>query len=436
MPSSFRSYPRFILPLAVVSALSIGALNTSVATAESVRNTAYGTNAFFYNTTGLYNSAFGYSALKNNTQGDKNSAIGYATLYSNTRGYYNTGLGYYALYQNTEGYSNTAVGMYALSSNTVGTYNTAIGRDALGDSSTGEMNTASGYRALYGNTTGSYNSAFGVSALDRNEEGKYNTSIGFGALQYARSGNNSTAVGTRALFYSDGGSNNIALGNYAGAGITTGSNNIEIGTWGDGADDAVIRVGDPAIHKATYIAGISGVKTTGGVQVFINSAGQLGTVTSSQRFKKDIKSLDSVSNKLLQLRPVSFIYKEDEKNEVQYGLIAEEVAKVYPELVQYDQQGKPFTVYYRLLTPLLLSELQRQYESSSVQQEKIDAQQAELISLREQLSAQRAEMLAMKQQQDDVMTTVQARLTQLDTLIQARNERQDVVTRVAVIDQH
>ena len=107
---------------------------------------------------------------------------------------------------------------------------------------------------------------------------------------------------------------------------------------------------------------------TDGVEVYIDSNGQLGTVTSSRRFKKDIHDMGSVTDRLMQLRPVTFRYKEAAENgahPVQYGLIAEEVAKVYPELVQYDKAGKPFTIYYHLLTPMLLNELQKAHRQNS-----------------------------------------------------------------------
>jgi len=232
------------------------------------------------------------------------------------------------------------------------------------------------------------------------------------------SGWGNTAVGYQALYYNQYGHNNVALGFGAGSNLK-GSNNVAIQNAGDSGDNNTIRIGDG--QNRVFIAGISGVRSSGGVQVYINSAGQLGTTTSSARFKKDIKSIDDVSGKLLQLNPVSFIYKEDEKNEVQYGLIAEEVAKVYPELVQYDQEGKPFTVYYHLLTPLLLSELQKEHN-------KIDAQQTELLSLNHRLTTQRTEMLAMMQQMQQQhlaeMAALQRKLSQLVDVVQANSSSQ------------
>src|SRR5262249_32645516 len=143
---------------------------------------------------------------------------------------------------------------------------------------------------------------------------------------------------------------------------TTGNYNIAIGSPGDSADSGVIRIGTAGNQGATYIAGINGVTSSKGVAVYINANGQLGTLTSSERFKYDIHSLGAQSEKLMQLRPVAFRYKEaaeDGTHPIQYGLIAEEVAKIYPDMVQYDKEGKPFTIYYQQLTPMMLNELQK-----------------------------------------------------------------------------
>ncbi|HLK55869.1 MAG TPA: tail fiber domain-containing protein, partial [Chthonomonadaceae bacterium] len=143
----------------------------------------------------------------------------------------------------------------------------------------------------------------------------------------------------------------------------------------------------------TYIAGINGVTASGAVPVYINANGQLGTVTSSQRFKYDIQDMGIRSDKLMNLRPVLFRYKEaaeDGTHPLQYGLIAEEVAKVYPDLVQYDKQGKPFTVYYHLLTPMLLNELQKEHRQNQAQQKEIAGLKSELTALKQSQQQQRA----------------------------------------------
>ena len=252
------------------------------------------------------NTAFGDGALENN-QGFENSAFGVNALFNNITGMNNTASGFSALLSNTAADNNTATGAFALF-NTIGRGNTADGVSALGNNSTGFRNTASGASALEGNTTGN---------------------------------------------------NNIALGWSAGDNLTTGSNNIEIGSPGVSDDDSTIRLGTQSTQTATFIAGISSTAITG-VDVVVSSNGQLGVAASSLRYKRDIQSLDNRSQGLWQLRPVTFRYKQDPQAQRQYGLIAEEVAKVYPELVVHDNKGQIQSVQYRELIPLMLNELQHQ----------------------------------------------------------------------------
>ncbi len=184
-----------------------------------------------------------------------------------------------------------------------------------------------------------------------------------------------------------------------------GSNNIDIGNSGYSTDTGIIRIGTK--NTRAYIAGISGKTALGGVQVFVNTNGQLGTLTSSRRFKKDIRTISFFSDKLLQLNPVSFRYKEaapDGTYPVQYGLIAEEVAKVYPDLVQYDKEGKPFTVYYHLLAPLMLSELKKEHQLNVTQQAELASfkqkdikQQAQLARVLQLVASQQVELASFKQ---------------------------------------
>ncbi|MBC7882555.1 MAG: tail fiber domain-containing protein [Anaerolineae bacterium] len=352
--------------------------------------TATGYEALVSNTTGLYNTANGYQVLFSNTTGNSNTANGYRALFSNTTGNSNTANGYRALYANTTGANNTANGYRALLLNTTGSFNTANGYQALYANTTGFNNTANGYQALILNTTGAYNTANGLNALFANTTGSYN----------------------------------IALGYAAGYNITTGSQNIHIGNFGYSDDSNVIRIGSQGSQTKAYIAGISGVTASGGVQVFVNASGQLGTLTSSKRFKSGIKDIGSAGDKLMKLRPVTFRYKEAAENgthPLQYGLIAEEVAKVYPELVQYDKDGKPFTVYYHLLTPLLLSELQKEHRQNA-------SQQAELANFKQREIKQQAEFASLKQQfvvqqqqQTAQLAALQVKLNQLDRVVQASN---------------
>lgn len=377
-------------------------------TAMAQANTAYGENALISNTAND-NSAFGYGALQFNIGGFRNTGLGQGALYSNVSGYQNTATGSLALVLNTNGSENTATGVAALYRNTEGYANTAIGSHALEFNETGIDNTAAGFQALY------------------NNNGYSNTAHGSGSLFSMSNGWGNTASGYHALYSNLYGHNNVAVGHAAGF-YLKGSNNIDIGNQGTSGDNNTIRIGDA--QNRAFIAGISGRTASGGVQVYINSSGQLGTLTSSQRFKQDINSIDGVSEKLLQLRPVSFRYNEaaeDGDRPLQYGLIAEEVAKVYPELVQYDQEGKPFTVYYHLLTPLLLAELQKGHALNEAQQAQLtdiralaDRQQADLETQRLQLASQREELLAMlKQQQQQYvaeMAALQNRLNQLDVV--------------------
>lgn len=359
-------------------------LSVPMASQGQVDNTASGGYALSNNTTGSYNTADGYAAMLSNSTGGYNTAIGTTTLWSNTTGISNTATGFDALFANTTGNYNAAFGSSALYLNTTGSCNVANGCGAGFLNTTGWYNTANGYYALSGNTTGWYNTATGAGALDGNSTGssntatgvnalhvnagQYNTATGVGALFRNTTGNNNTAEGYFALLNSTTGSYNIALGNGAGVNVITGSNNILIGNEGTNADSGVIRIGTPGTQGSTYIAGINGVTASGGVPVYITASGQLGTITSSRRFKYDIQDLGASSEKLMDLRPVTFRYKEaaeDGSHPLQYGLIAEEVAKVYPDLVQYDKQGKPFTVYYHLLTPIMLKELQKAHQEIS-----------------------------------------------------------------------
>jgi len=305
-------------------------------------NSASGADALFKNTTGYANTASGAETLYSNTTGDGNSGCGMEVLFYNTSGSNNSGMGYNALYYNTTGAGNTASGMNALFHSTTGTYNTASGMQALYQNTTGIQNTASGFNALYANTTGDSNTAFGVNALNDNSDGMNNTASGRGALQ-----SNTT------------GSNNIAQGYEAGFSLTTGSNNIDIGNKGVAAESGTIRIGTSSVQDMTYIAGIYGTAVSGSA-VMISSTGKLGSVVSSERYKTAIVPMGANTTKLEQLRPVTFHLKTDPHGTLQYGLIAEEVAKVYPELVIRNESGQIDGVRYDELAPILLNAVQQQ----------------------------------------------------------------------------
>jgi hypothetical protein len=348
-------------------------------------NTANGLGALYFNTTGTFNTASGHNALEGNTTGSNNVAIGEAALFSNTTGGFNTASGQAALQANTTGSSNTASGEAALFSNTTGNNNTASGQNALATNATGNGNTASGVNALNGNLGGSNNTASGFDSLEDNTTGLQNTANGYQALQNNTTGNSNTADGDTALQNSTTGSFNIALGHAAGSNIITSSNNIDIGNLGNGADTGIVRIGTGGTHTAFFVAGVSGV-TTGGsaVGVVIDSNGQLGTVSSSRRHKEDVQDMGQASGNLLRLRPVTFRYKKpyaDGSKPLDYGLIAEEVAEIYPDLVVKNNDGQIETVQYQKLAPMLLNELQKLSSKSDKQEETIRQLQARLAAL-------------------------------------------------------
>src|SRR4029077_11163704 len=225
----------------------------------------------------------------------------------------------------------------ALYSNTIGIQNSAVGREALRENVSGDNNLAFGYQALYANVSGSYNTAVGTYALN-SDTGDVNNAQGYSALFNTTTGSANTAQGFQALFSNTTGTHNIGIGYQAGYYPTTGSYNIYIGNSGAALDSGVIRIGDPNAQTAAFLAGVAHTNVTGGVNVVVNSSGQLGVMSSSRRYKEDIHPIAGASERLLQLRPVSFRYqKPNDSGEkpLQYGLIAEEVAEVFPELVVY-----------------------------------------------------------------------------------------------------
>ena len=377
-------------------------------------NTANGFNALYSNNIGSVNTAIGFDALYSNTVGGYNTAIGSQALFSNTDAHNNTAIGVSALYSNNSGWNNTATGFGALSSNTIGTGNTANGVGALPSNTIGNFNTASGFNTLVFNTTGSYNAAYGyyallnnttgnentangAKALLRNTNGIQNTASGLSALGSNTTGNQNTADGTNssfrnttgvanvavgyyALFHNTTGGSNTALGAGSGSNLTTGSNNIDIDNLGVAGEGNTIRIGTTGTQTNTYIAGISGVTVAGGVGVIIDSSGHLGTVVSSARFKDAIKPMDKVSEAILALKPVSFRYKHelDPNGIPQFGLVAEEVEKVNPDLVARDEQGKPYSVRYEAVNAMLLNEFLKEHRTVQQQQKEIDALKAEL----------------------------------------------------------
>jgi hypothetical protein len=293
-------------------------------------NTAEGDNALLSLTTGIYNTAVGFLSISSNTNGVLNTGVGAGTLLANT-GDNNTAIGAGALLSNTNGIVNTATGTFALFSNTEGQFNTGIGHESL-----------------FANTTGSFNTAVGRDALDSNTTGN----------------------------------GNVALGNFAGANVTTANNVVCIGNGATGAD----------VSDSCFIGNIRDIQTQNAdaITVVVDSAGQLGTVSSSRRFKKEIKSMDSASEAILALKPVTFHYKSDKADTPQFGLIAEEVARVNPNLVARDKNGDIYTVRYEAVNAMLLNEFLKEHRKIEQLEKQVEALTAGLQKVSAQLETSKA----------------------------------------------
>jgi hypothetical protein len=311
---------------------------------------------------GVSNTAVGWHALKNNPSASWNTAIGTEALENNLSGYDNTATGVAALGNNTGGADNTAIGSNAMFANTTGSDNTATGFAALGLNTTGIFNVADGMWALYGNETGFQNTATGYLAL-WNSNADRNTATGYSALSNNTSGNKNTADGANALLNNTTGNKNIALGFRAGSDLTTGDHNIDIGNPGQPGESSTIRIGRVQDQTATFIAGIAGATVPTGVAVIVNANGRLGTTTSSARYKEAIKPMDKASEAILALKPVTFRYKHalDPDGVPQFGLVAEDVEKVSPDLVVRGADGKVYTVRYDAVNAMLLNEFLKEH---------------------------------------------------------------------------
>jgi len=263
-----------------------------------------------------------------------------------------------ALLFNTTGINNTAVGAAALLNNSGFTVDAPNGGP-------GSANTAVGARALFGNTTGFGNTANGAEALSNNTTGGGNTATGAFALNINTTGNS-----------------NIALGFSAGANIT-GDDNIDIGSTGGLSESGTIRIGQSGSQTSTFIAGIRGVTTSiaDAIPVMIDSGGQLGTASSSRRFKNEIKPMDNTSESILALKPVTFHYKGDKTGTSQFGLIAEQVAEVNPDLVVRDENGEIYTVRYDAVNAMLLNEFLKEHCKNEEQEATIARQQKQIEAL-------------------------------------------------------
>jgi hypothetical protein len=361
------------------TALGAGALlantadqNTATGTGALGNNTvgsfndAHGAFALYNNINGVQNTASGASALINNTSGGGNTAVGASALFHNTTAFSNSALGSGALFSNIDGSQNTAVGSDALSHNVSGVHDTAIGAEAL-ITNVASDNTAVGYAALNTNDIGISNTATGSETLAENSTGNFNTADGFQVLQANTTGSANTGVGSTVLQHNQSGNANTAIGLGALANNTTGSNNIALGA---NAGSNVVTASD------TICIGITGVNVTDGCYIghvfeepldpdnlamAIDVHGKVGTLPSSRRFKDNIKSMDEASEAILALKPVTFRYKSDKNCRERFGLIAEEVAEINPELVALDKEGKPFSVRYDQVNAMLLNEFLKEH---------------------------------------------------------------------------
>ena len=378
-------------------------------------NTATGAFALFSNTTGNNNNAFGFEALFNNTTGPFNNAFGNGALASNTTGDRNTAIGEGALLANTTGSHNIGIGVSALRNNSTGHDNIAIGQDASSQSQGGQFNTAVGSNALVFNSADG-NTAIGGFALPANTAGASNTGLGEAALFNNTTGNNNTAVGASALGSCTTGNNNIAIGFNAGSSLTTFSNNIDIGNTGVAADTDTIRIGDTQNgNTITFIAGIIDAGVTGAT-VLVTENGQLGVAVSSKRFKSEIEPMDKASEALFSLKPVRFRYnkKIDPHGAQQFGLVAEDVENVSPNLVVHDQGGKPYSVRYEAVNAMLLNEFLKEHKI-------VEHQERTIEELRSAVAQQRKNFDVSATKQHDEIRALTIGLQKVSAQLTAAN---------------
>jgi hypothetical protein len=346
-------------------------------------NTAVGTAAMLLNTSGFLNTAVGTNALVYNDSGNGNNAVGAGALFNNTDGNDNNAFGRGALLENIHAGGNTAIGASALASNDVtgnnlANFNTAVGAGALVSNTDGRINTAIGFVALGDNTVGHSNQAMGAHALGSNDIGFENVAIGSEAMNSNVSGSGNVAIGDGALASNVNGSYNTVVGWEAGNALE-GNENIYIGDLagdGIGAESGTIRIGNETLVNACYIAGIVD-SVVAGANVHINPVtSQLSIIPSSERFKRDIKPIDKASESIYALKPVTFRYKKeyDSTGIPQFGLVAEEVAKVNPNLVLPGRDGKPYTVRYEEVNAMLLNEFLKKHRKGEEQDRKLESQ--------------------------------------------------------------
>ncbi len=360
--------------------IGAGAVNTSGA-----GNSFFGADAGTANTTGQLNSFFGEGAGGFTTTGSRNSFFGLQAGLSNTTANDNSFFGYFAG-QSSTGVNNSFFGSSAGAANTSGTNNSFFGQSAEAANTIAQNNAFFGYGAGASSTTGGVNCFFGSLAGQENTTGVANAFFGTSA-GLINTGSNNTFLGFTAGNANTTGTSNTAIGVSAGTNLTTGSNNIDIGHPGVAAESNTIRIGIQGTQTQTFIAGISGATASGGAAVFVNSNGQFGTVTSSKRFKDNIQTMDKASEAVLALRPVTFQYKKelDPRALPQFGLVAEEVNAVNPDLVVRDEKGEIYTVRYEAVNAMLLNEFLKEHRKNEALQKRVETLEQRLDALAAQV---------------------------------------------------
>jgi len=405
-----------------------GTENTAIGAAALSSNaggnycSAVGVNALLNNTSGSNNTAIGFSALNGNTVMSQNTAIGYGALQLQNNNVSfatdNIAIGYQALFNNnptttSNGYQNVAIGDQALYSNTIGRFNTATGYQALYSNTTGIFNTAMGYIALNQNN-GNDNCAFGYFALSGNMGGNDNVGVGEFVLSGNAGGSSNTAVGNSALSANTTGSDNTAIGYSANVATNNLSNATAIGYLASAGASNTIQLGNGSVTGLYF--GTGGLSTTAtAANVYYNNAtGQFFRSTSSKRYKKDITDIKINTSLIYKLRPVSYLSKMD--NTPHFGLIAEEVAQVIPELAEYAREKDvikgstsdkliPDAVQYPLLSVLVLSEVQKHERVIKEQQQTIDQSKQQISILEAKLDKDQAEIAELKQMVNTMLKT-------------------------------
>jgi hypothetical protein len=441
-----------------------GSLNTFYGNQAGRNGTSASYNTFSgvaagYANNGSYNAFFGYAAGYNNTTGGSdtfygtfagysnttaccNVFTGYKSGYGTTTGGFNTFSGWKAGYTNTLGQNNTFEGYQAGYSNTGdsvggGFDNAFFGYEAGYSNTLGFFNTFSGFHAGYSNTgddagDGTYNTFSGGLAGYSNTLGNYNTFVGFQA-GYVNTGDPSGNGSVNAFFgagagiRNTSGAGNTFLGGFAGQSNTTGSNDVYIADAGptSGTESNTIRIGGG--EAAAYIGGIYGSTASGGIPVYVNSNGQLGTLTSSLRFKEQVRDMGDSTSALMKLRPVTFLYKPEYSNgdrTLQYGLIAEEVAQVYPDLVAYDNDGQPYTVRYQYLAPMLLNELQKEHAVVMTQQDELQIQLQQIKTQRQEIDGLKLQLQQQNASLQLKNASLEDRLSKLESYVATQTRTQ------------